>query len=117
MAYLKVNNTDISGFVSALKITKTANYTAQANATGDTVVDYINEKRKIEIDLIPMEQADFDSISSLLTFEATVAYRDPSTGVLSSNVSCICKARPYEYYTIQSNRVLYKAMKLTYEEL
>ena len=47
MAYFKIGNNDYSNCVNKLAITRTANYSAQTNASGDTVADYINEKRKI----------------------------------------------------------------------
>mgnify|MGYP003291495799 CR=1 FL=1 len=42
MAYLKIDNTDFSMYVSGLKVGKKSNYNAQTNAAGDTVIDFIN---------------------------------------------------------------------------
>ena len=47
MAYFKIGTTDYSKYVNALKVDRGANYNAQTNAAGDTVVDYINHKRTI----------------------------------------------------------------------
>lgn len=54
MAYFKIGDVDFSLYVNSLKVSKTANYSAQTNAAGDTVVDYINSKRTIEVGIIPL---------------------------------------------------------------
>lgn len=43
--YFKIGTVDFSAYVNALKVTNSNNYTALTNANGDTVVDYINNKR------------------------------------------------------------------------
>jgi hypothetical protein len=56
MSYFKINNKDYSAFVNELKVTKDVKYNAQSNAMGDTVVDYINSKRTIEVGIIPLDE-------------------------------------------------------------
>ena len=55
MEYFRINGIDFSPFVSSLKVNSEVNYNAQTNAAGNTVVDYINTKRKIEVGIIPMD--------------------------------------------------------------
>jgi hypothetical protein len=55
MAYFKIGEIDFSPYVNSLKINKSANYNAQTNAAGNTVVDYINSKRTIEVGIIPVD--------------------------------------------------------------
>lgn len=55
MTYFKINDIDYSMYVNELKVSKEANYNAQTNAHGDTVVDFINSKREIEVGIIPLD--------------------------------------------------------------
>lgn len=57
MAYLKIDNTDFSMYVSGLKVGSKSNYNAQTNAAGNTVVDYINSKKTIAVNIIPLDDA------------------------------------------------------------
>ena len=118
MAYFKIGNTDFSKYVNELNISKTANYNAQTNASGDTVVDFINYKREIEVGIIPLTGAEMATILNAVNgFSVTITFRNPLTNQLESGVSCIIPDTNIEYYTIQSNKVMYNAMKLTFIEL
>lgn len=118
MAYFKIGSTDYSMYVNELNISKEANYNAQTNAAGDTVVDYINSKRTIEVGIIPLDSA---AMAKLLTdidaFNVSISFRNPRTGVLEEGVNCIIPQSQVEYYTIQSNKVLYNAFQLEFTEL
>ena len=57
MAYFKIDDVDFSTYVNELKINKSSVYNSQTNAAGDTVVDYINAKREIEVGIIPLTSA------------------------------------------------------------
>lgn len=118
MAYFKIGNTDFSSYVNELKVNRVANYNAQTNAAGNTVVDLINHKREIEVGIIPL---DSDDMKTLLTavngFSVSISFRNPQTGALESNVACIIPDTNIEYYTIQTNKVLYNAMTLKFIEL
>lgn len=118
MAYFKIDGTDFSMNVNSLKIGNEANYHAQTNAAGNTVVDFINRKRTIEVGIIPL---DSDAMASLLTaldsFDVYISFRNPETGVLEENVYCIAPSSNVEYYTIQVNKVMYKAFTIKFIEL
>ncbi len=116
MSYCKLGNVDISNFVSGLKITTKHNYSAQKNAAGDSVVDYINDKRKIEIQIIPLEETDYRTVLNAVSFNTVISYRNPLTGEYST-ANCIIDSNDTEYFTIQANRVMYKKMKLVFNEL
>ena len=117
MAYFKINDTDLSMYVSGLKISKAANYTAQTNAAGNTIVDYINTKRTIEVAIIALDGAALAAIQPLLdAFSVEIEYRDTITGELIK-VNAILPANEIEYYTIQVDKVMYKAFTLTFTEL
>lgn len=114
--YFKIGNTDLSQYVAQLSIKKTHQYTSQQNAAGDSVVDYINAKRTIEVEIIPLLEKDFRNVLAAITFNPTISYRDPSTGS-STTANCILPDNNVEYYTIQANKVMYKKMKLKFTEL
>ena len=117
MAYLKLNNKDVSMYVSGLKVSKAANYTAQTNAAGNTVVDYINTKRTIEAAIIALDDAAMRDIQTVMeTLQVSVEYRNPATGELETAL-CILPQNDIEYYTIQADKVMYKAFTLTFTEL
>ena len=119
MTYFKINNNDYSLYINTLKINKANTYNAQTNAAGNTVVDYINAKRTIEVGIIPLDavamqllQADIDSFSVSFTFI------NPITNTLEENVSCIIPSNAVDYYTIQAaDKTSFKAFSLQFIEL
>ena len=119
MAYFKIGEHDYSAYVSGLKVAKAANYNAQTNAAGDTVVDFINQKRQLEVEIISL--ADEALVKQLLAdvdgFNVTISYRDPRTGALTAGVNCIIPESEIEYYTIQTNKVRFDAFTLKFTEL
>ena len=96
MAYFKIGENNYSMYVNELIITKSANYNAQTNAAGNTVVDYINQKRVIEVGIIPLDA------EAMLALQADID---------KFNVSGV------EYYTIRADRTQFKAFKLKFIEL
>lgn len=118
MAYLKLNNHDYSKCVSTLKISKQATYKSQANAAGNLTVKYITTKRTFTVGIIPLDAEAMAALQSDLTqFFVNVSYRDPETNELIENVKCILPLNEVEYYTVQADRVLYKAFLLTLQEM
>lgn len=118
MAYFKMNGKDYSKYVNALKVNKNHIYNSQTNAAGDTVADYINSKRVIEVGIIPLDadamkalQADIDG------FNVLISYLNPITGLLEENIECIIPSNDVEYYTIQADKVMFKAFNLSITEL
>lgn len=118
MAYLKLGSVDFSNYCNELIVKKTANYTAQTNAAGNTVVDFINHKRTIEVGIIPLDRATMETLQNIIgAFNIKISFLNPQTGVLEENVNVIIPESNIEYYTIQANKVLYKAFKLEFIEL
>lgn len=117
MAYLKINDINFSMYCNKLKVDSSSSYTAQTNAAGDTVVDYINRKRKIEVGIIPLEASAMLTLQNeIKKFGVILTFLNPETNALES-VNCIIPANGVEYYTIQINKVLCKAMTLNFQEL
>lgn len=118
MAYFKIGDVDFSGKVNQLKINRNVNYNAQTNAAGDTVVDYINSKRTIEVGFVPMNDSDMLAIqAAIAAFAVNISFRDPKTNELSENVPCIIPGDSVDYYTLQIGKVMFQAFTLTFTEL
>ena len=118
MAYFKIGENDYSAFVNKLKIQRQVKYNAQTNAAGDTVVDYINSKRTIEVGIIPLNEVDMLKLQvALAAFSVSISFLNPQTNELETNVSCIIPDSEIEFYTIQVNKTMYKAATLTFTEL
>lgn len=118
MAYFLIDGVDFSHVVRGLNITKSANYNAQTNAAGNTVVDYINSKRTIEVGIIPLDDSGMaELLGAIDNFSVAITYRDPLTNALEEGVECIAPEAEVEYYTIQAERVLYKEFELEFIEL
>lgn len=118
MAYFKINNVDYSQYVNELKVNKEANYNAQTNAAGDTVVDYINSKRSIEVGIIPLDGTTLASLMSAIDgFNVSISFLNPVTNGLETGVNCIIPSSGVEYYTIQAGKTQTKAFTLQFIEL
>ena len=116
MAYFKIGKTDFSNIVNELKVDNTSNYNSQTNAAGDTVVEYINTKRIIEVGIIPLDDTDMANLQTAINdFDVMISFRNPRTNQLET-IFCIIPESGVEYYTIQANKVMYKAFKLKFIE-
>ena len=117
MAYFKIGSTDFSNIVNELKVDSTSNYNSQTNAAGDTVVDYINTKRIIEVGIIPLDDTDMAKLQTAINdFKVMISFRNPRTNQLET-IFCIIPESGVEYYTIQANKVMYKAFRIKFIEL
>lgn len=118
MTYFKINGHDYSKYVNSLKVSKQAIYKSATNASGNTVVKYINTKRDFSVGIIPLDDAAMKTLQAdINSFRVTISYRDPDTNTLIENVKCIIPLNEVEYYTIQADKVMYKAFLLTITEL
>lgn len=118
MDFFKIDGVDYSWGVNQLNITKTANYNAQTNAAGNTVVDLINHKRTITVGFAPLY--DFlmtDLQSAIDKFNVSISFLNPVTGALEENVNCIIPANGVEYYTIQDGKTMFNAFTIEFQEL
>ena len=118
MAYFKIGANDYSMYVNALDIDTNVKYNAQTNAAGNTVADYINEKRIIEVGIVPLNSEVMKNLKAdIKNFNVSLSFLNPDTEQLETGVNCIIPSNKVEYYTIQADRVMYKALKLSFEEL
>lgn len=119
MAYFKINGSDFSSLVSGLKVGFETLVSDQSgrNAAGNTVIDVINHKTKVYATLRHTTGAEMKAFLSAITdYVVTVEFRNPKTGTLSSITAYTGTPEP-EYYTIQSDMVIYKPMQLNFIEL
>lgn len=118
MDYFVIDDIDFSMYVNQLKINKETKYNAQTNAAGNTVVDYINRKRTIEVGIIPLDdKAMIDLMTMIDAFNVSITFLNPDTGELEDKVNCIIPSTGVEYHTIQANKVMFKAFTLKFIEL
>lgn len=116
--YFKINGIDFSNIVNELKVDTEANYNAQINAAGDTVVDLINKKRTIEVGIIPLNQEDMKNLLEAINeFNVSISFRNPLTNNLEEGVNCIIPSSGVEFYTIHGGMARYKAFTLQFIEL
>ena len=117
MAYFKINGVDYSHCVNELKVGNEANYNAETNAAGNTVVDYINTKKIVEVGIIPLTSTLLAQLTSAIkAFNVSLSFLNPETNSLET-INCIIPEDEIEYYTIQINKVMYKAFTLEFIEL
>lgn len=117
MIYFKINNIDLSNRVNALNVTKNATYNAQVNAAGNTVIDYINTKRKLQVGFITMPLTQAQSIFALLeNLVITISYLDAKTNKLET-INCYCPTIAHNYFTIQDAKQMVNSFTLEFTEL
>ena len=118
MTYFKIGDDDYSIYVNSLRIRSNALYNSQTNAAGDSVVDYINTKREIEVGIIPLDPVALLKLQlAIKQFNVSLSFLNPATNTLEENVKCIIPEDEVDYYTIQVGKTLTKAMTLTFTEL
>lgn len=118
MAYFKINNVDYSMYVNSLEIITDTNYNAQTNAAGNTVVDYINQKRQIKVGIIPLDNVVMASLKNAIDeFNVSISFLNPNTKALEENIDVIIPSNAVKYYTIQVNKVSFDGFTLTFTEL
>ena len=118
MTYFKIDGVDYSHYVNKLEVDNKVNYSAQTNAAGDSVVDYVNKKRVFKVGIIPLTSAQImPLLQALDKFSVSISYREPRTGALINDVPCIVPSVNAEYYTIQDKKVMFKEFSLSFTEL
>lgn len=118
MAYFKIGDVDFSSYVNSLKVNKRAIYNSQVNAAGNSIVDYINSKRTIEVGIIPLDEVVMLKLQqAIAAFNVSLSFLNPATNELEENVNCIIPEDEVEYYTIQTNKTMFNALNLKFTEL
>lgn len=117
MTYLKMNGTDYSRYVNKLKVAKEHIYKNRTNASGNTLVKYVNSKFIIEVGIIPLDATTMAAIQNIINgFQVTLSFLDPETKTLK-DINCIVTNHSVNYYTIQDSNVKFQAFSLVFTEL
>ena len=117
MTIFKINNVDFSDLISGLKVgyETLVSDNSGRNANGDTVIDVINTKRKIYVNLRHTTISEMQSfLSAIAPYEVTITYLDPRTNTLQTANTYTGTPEP-EYFNISKS--LYKPMSLNFIEL
>ena len=119
MAYLKINGVDYSNLVSGLKVgfETLVSDNSGRNAAGNTVIDVINKKHKVYVTLRHTTDAEMNSfLTAIKSYVVSVTFLNPETNALKTITAYTGTPEP-EYYTIQTNNIIYKPMSLNFIEL
>ena len=119
MAYLKINNVDVSPLVSGLKIgyETLVSDNSGRNAAGNTVIDVINRKVKVYATLRHTTQDEMkEFLEAIQDYVVEVSFLNPETKALMTIQAYTGTPEP-EYYTIQANHVIYQPMNLNFIQL
>lgn len=119
MAYFKIGNTDFSEMVGGLQVSYKKNYNSKTNAAGNTVIDYMNTKRTITVNIVPSQAA---SVASLLTAlnasqTLTITFQNPLEAGANTTATCFIAGQAIPYYTLSSRGNIVKGFTLTFQEL
>lgn len=117
--YFKINNQDFSHLVNSLKVgyETLVSENSGRNANGDTVIDVINKKIKVYIGLRhTFEEEMQEFLNAMEPYVVEVAFRNPKTGNLHTITTYTGTPEP-EYYTIQTDKVIYKPLTINFIEL
>lgn len=117
--FFLIDNHDFSHLVTTLKVGYEVLVSSDSgrNANGDTVVDIVNRKRKLYVGFrYTTEEEMNELLLAVENFVVNVQYLDPKTKTLQTANAYINTPEP-EFYTIQSDKVIYKPMNLNFIEL
>lgn len=118
MATFKINSNDFSDLVSGLRVGYETLVSGNSgrNANGDTVLDVINRKIKLQVNFRYMTSAEMTRfLDAIKDYVITVSFLDPKTQAMTDIVAYTGTPEP-EYYTA-SNRTIFKPMNLNFIEL
>lgn len=117
MAYFYIGTTNFSAYTSALEVKYKHSYSAQTNAAGNTVVDYITRKRTISVEIIALDDtAEKSILDAIDAFSVSVKILEPKTKAIAT-ISCKVEDYSVSYYTIQESKTMFQKFKLKFTEL
>ena len=117
--YFKVNDIDLSSYVSAMKVgyETLVSENSGRNAAGDTVIDVINKKHKLYITFRHTTGEEMERLLNAIgDYVVNVSFLNPTTKALTTITTYTGTPEP-EYYTIQPGMVIYKPLSLNFIEL
>ena len=117
MEILRINNVDVSGLVSGLKVgyETLVSETSGRNANGDTVLDVINMKRKLYVTLRHTTFAEMQTfLGAISNFTVSVSYLDPRDNTMHTMSAYTGTPEP-EYFNV--SKTIFKPLNLNFIEL
>lgn len=117
MAIFKINNVDFSGLISGLKVgyETLVSDTSGRNANGDTVIDVINMKVKVYVNLRHTTFAEMQNfLGAISGYTVSVQYLDPRDNTLHTINAYTGTPEP-EYYNV--SQTIFKPLSLNFIEL
>ena len=119
VSFLKINGTDVSNLVKALKPSYETLVSDKSgrNANGDTVIDVINKKVKLQVTFRTMNSEEMAQLlASVEGYVVEVTYRDAKTNS-NKTITCYTGTPEPDYYCILPGKVLYKELSLNFIQL
>lgn len=119
MSFFQVNNQDFSDLVSGLKVgyETLVSDNSGRNAAGDTVLDVINKKIKLQLTLRHTTETEMRAfLSAIDDYVVNVTFLNPKTKQLTTIQAYTGTPEP-EYFTIQPTLTVYKPLSLNFIEL
>ena len=119
MAILKINNVDVSGLVSGLKVgyETLVSETSGRNAAGDMIIDTksLNVKRKLYVTLRHTTFAEMQTfLGAISNFTVSVSYLDPRNNLMQTMSAYTGTPEP-EYFNV--SKTIFKPLNLNFIEL
>lgn len=115
--YFKINDVNFSMYVNALNVETENIYNAQTNAAGDSVVDFVTKKRRVEVGIIPLNSSAMKSLlEEIDKFNVSISFLNPLTHE-QDTINAIIPSSGVEYYSIRVGNTLFKEFKLEFQEL
>ena len=119
MSYLIINGVDVSNLVKSLKPSYETLVSDKSgrNANGDTVIDVINKKVKLQTTFRIMDSKEMARVlSAIEDYVVEVTYRDSKINA-NKTITCYTSTPEPDYYCILPNKVLYKELGLNFIQL
>lgn len=119
MSVLSINGINVSNLVKGLKVgyETLVSDSSGRNANGDTVIDVINRKIKLQVTFRAMTDAEMKKLlSSIANYVVNVTYRDSKTNG-NKTITCYTSTPEPDYLFILPGRVMYKEMGINFIEL
>lgn len=122
MAYFKIGSTDFSDKVAGLTVKIQQKFNSKTNASGNTVIDRLTEKRTVTVNFIPLNDVDERLILQAIKTARntngyiTITYLEPEDRA-NKTINTWVNDTQSSYYTIQSGNVRFKAFTITFAEL
>lgn len=119
MAYFKIGSTDFSDKVKSMKVDMEVLVADNSgrDAAGNTFVDIVNRKYKLEMVFRPMNDTEMAALlNAVRDYVISVTFYEPRTRA-NKTITCYIGTPMPEFYTLQNGKILYKELSLNFIEM